>query len=131
MIRRKSIALIVMLILTFGVAVYYLGAYTLTDTYGNPSKATMILIEHLKVMLSRFKADCGRYPTSSEGLQALIKKPQELTCKDYRANGYLEVDGNHRFNFDAYGDSFIYKSDSETYEVRSKNCEGCFYYSEH
>lgn len=122
--NRKIILVLATLLLAVVIGTYLLGAYTSTDTIGDPSKAAMIRIEHLKIMLNNFKSDCGRYPSTSEGLKVLFEKPQQMDCKAYKAGGYLENSGDAR----ALGD-FFYRSDSKGYEVRSKDCSECFYSS--
>ena len=42
---------------------------------GSRTKAAKVQIESLSTTLELFKLDTGRYPTSSEGLQALVQAP--------------------------------------------------------
>lgn len=56
-----------------------------------------------------FKLDNGRYPTTEEGLNALISSPDsELTS--YRSGGYLD-DG--KIPKDSWGSDFIYTYDDK------------------
>jgi len=38
----------------------------------------------LKVILEMFEIDCGRYPTTEEGLKVLISRPDNIPPKDWR-----------------------------------------------
>jgi hypothetical protein len=40
-------------------------------------------VERVTQFLDRFYADCGRYPTTQEGLRALISKPKTINCKSW------------------------------------------------
>lgn len=44
-----------------------------------------------KTALTAFYLDCGRYPTTSEGLDALIKPPGGIDPDKYQEGGYLDV----------------------------------------
>jgi general secretion pathway protein G len=80
-----------------------LGAMTL------PTMArTEILI--LEGALDAFKIDHGRYPTTDEGLAALVVPPAALSGSKYPAGGYL---WSGRVPLDPWGRPFLYRSPSE------------------
>lgn len=57
--------------------------------------------------LKMFEIDCGRYPTTAEGLQALIKKPEKSAGWK---GPYLE----EKFDLkDPWGNPFVYRSPSK------------------
>ncbi len=71
----------------------------------------------LKGPLNDFKRHCNRYPTTDQGLEALISKPGGLECRKYRPGGYL---GSETIPQDAWGEEFIYTSDDgRKYEIKS------------
>jgi general secretion pathway protein G len=79
--------------------------------------ATKIQIKQLATVLDTFKLSCSFYPTSDQGLDALVKKPAGgRQCKNYDTAGYLS-DG--RVPKDAWGNDFQYFSDGNTYELKS------------
>ena len=66
-----------------------------------PTKATLKVL-HEQVMM--FKLDTGRFPTTDEGLQVLVKQPPNVTNWD--PSGYLQTTKVPR---DAWGNDFVYK----------------------
>ena len=57
-------------------------------------------INHIQQALALFKTDTGRFPTTSEGLEALVQNPG---VERYNANGYLE-----RVPLDPWGHKYVY-----------------------
>lgn len=50
-----------------------------------------IQMKNFKTLLGEFRRHCHRYPTTDEGLQALIEKPTGgKDCKRYPPSGYIE-----------------------------------------
>ncbi|MDX1607052.1 MAG: type II secretion system major pseudopilin GspG [Candidatus Competibacterales bacterium] len=70
-------------------------------------KTTKTQIEQLGAALDMFRLEVGRYPTSSEGLRALIERPADAE----RWNGpYLK---KNVIPEDAWGNEFIYRAPGE------------------
>jgi general secretion pathway protein G len=59
-------------------------------------------IRGIQSALAMFKTDTGRFPTTSEGLQALVANPG---IRGYGQEGYLE-----RVPLDSWGNKYIYLS---------------------
>ena len=51
--------------------------------------ATKIQIKQLLLVLDDFRRVCGFYPTTEQGLDALIKAPVGRECKNYDPEGFL------------------------------------------
>lgn len=70
-------------------------------------KATQQSINNVKTMLGMFEIQAGRYPTTEEGLDALMEKPGELTDEQW--------DGPYAQEWprDAWGEDFVYRSPGE------------------
>ena len=87
--------------------------------------ATKIQIKQLGVILDDFKRECGFYPTSEQGLDALVKKPTGgRECKNYDPEGYIK---GGKIPKDGFGYDFVYNSDGQKYELKSlgnDNAEG-------
>ena len=67
-------------------------------------------------ILREYKRKCGRYPTTDQGLDALIAAPTSgKTCKRYPPNGF--IDGN--LPVDPWDTEFDYTSDGKRYELIS------------
>jgi general secretion pathway protein G len=64
-------------------------------------KAT-VEIRNLQSALAFFKTDTGRFPTTSEGLEALVRDPG---LKGWRSGGYIE---GARVPLDPWGNPYVY-----------------------
>ncbi len=82
-------------------------------------------IKAIELALKMFKLDNGFYPTTEQGLKALIQKPDiEPIPKHYREGGYLEAKGVPK---DPWGNPYIYRSPGEEgrpYEIISLGADG-------
>ena len=78
--RRKGFTLIellvVLAILTLLAGI--VGPRVLGQLGGAKSKTAVVQIADLDKSLELFKLDVGRYPTTAEGLQALVKQPGSI-----------------------------------------------------
>jgi len=85
--------------------------------------AAVVQITNFKVALSMFKLDNGFFPTTGQGLEALVEKPgggPEL--KSWKEGGYLE-----RVPKDPWGNDYIYISPgihSKDYDIISYGQDG-------
>ncbi|MFP4333326.1 MAG: type II secretion system major pseudopilin GspG, partial [Campylobacterales bacterium] len=52
-------------------------------------KLTTVQMKQLEEALNMFRLDNGRYPTTEEGLEILIEKPEDLDLPNYARGGYL------------------------------------------
>ena len=79
---------------------------------GRPDEAKQvkarIQMESIETAIKLYKLDSGMYPTTEQGLQALVEQPQTGTLpKKWRKGGYLE---KGRVPKDPWGNEFIYLS---------------------
>jgi general secretion pathway protein G len=58
-----------------------------------------------KTVLGMFKVDCGRYPTTEEGLNALIIRPKDILAHDWRGP-YFDPPQRPK---DPWGRDYIYR----------------------
>src|SRR5262245_38730560 len=78
---------------------------------------TKTQIKQLGVILDQYRLDCGRYPSTEQGMEALVKKPDgEPVCKNYPANGYLR---DKKVPKDGFDKEFDYQSDGKSYVITS------------
>lgn len=71
-------------------------------------EATKILLQTVRGYLEDFKRHCNRYPTTEEGLNALIEKPSsQPECKRYRPGGYTD---SGKIPTDAWDNPLVYQS---------------------
>ncbi len=85
-------------------------------------KTAKAQIELLGSALDNFYLDVGRYPTTEEGLQALIKKPDSVP-EDKWKGPYLP---KTKIPKDPWGHDYIYKSPGEhgKYDLYSLGADG-------
>ena len=70
-----------------------------------------VQIRNLESALKFYKLDNGVYPTTDQGLQALVEKPSVGNIpKNYRAEGYLE---SKKVPKDPWGNDYVYLSPGE------------------
>ncbi len=79
---------------------------------GRPDQAKQVKaqvdIQSLETALKLYKLDNGHYPTTDQGLEALVTKPDTgKTAKNWRTGGYLE---KGQVPKDPWGNEFIYLS---------------------
>ena len=85
-------------------------------------KTTTSQIKLIEGALDMYKLDNYRYPTTEQGLEALITKPEgNPEPKNYRSSGYLK--GNS-VPTDAWGNEFLYFIDRGQYEIISLGSDG-------
>ena len=78
-----------------------------------PEKARIVKaqmqIESISAALKEYKLDCGDYPTTEQGLEALVEKPSIGTIpKKYPEKGYLP-----KVPKDPWGNDYVYISPGE------------------
>lgn len=78
--------------------------------------ATKIQMKQIGLMLDDFKRVCGRYPTTDEGLEALITPPAGLNCKNFDPEGFIK---GKKVPLDSWNEKFIYNSDGQKLTIIS------------
>ena len=77
-------------------------------------------IAELKTGLDRYYLDNGSYPTSDQGLQALVAAPSGgRVPANYEAGGYLQS-----LPRDPWGNAYFYQSDGNSYVLKSYGADG-------
>ncbi len=82
-----------------------------------------IQIESLETALKLYKLDNGKYPTTEQGLQALVEPPQSGGATHWKKGGYLE---KGKVPKDPWGNDFIYLSPGihGEYDITSYGADG-------
>lgn len=83
--------------------------------------ATKIQMKQLGTILDDFRRECGFYPLTDQGLDALVSKPAGRECKNYSPDGYIK--GN-KVPKDGFGNDFQYESDGNKYVIKSLGNDG-------
>ncbi|MFH1984359.1 MAG: type II secretion system major pseudopilin GspG [Pseudomonadota bacterium] len=86
---------------------------------GRPDEAKQLKarmqIESIETALKLFKLDNGNYPSTEQGLQALVQQPESgQPARQWRAGGYLE---KGKIPKDPWGNDFIYLSPGVNGEI--------------
>jgi general secretion pathway protein G len=78
-------------------------------------------ISEIKTGLDRYYLDAGSYPTSDQGLGALVAAPQtgNNVPANYEAGGYLQSVPK-----DPWGNNYFYQSDGNSYVLKSFGADG-------
>lgn len=83
-----------------------------------------VQIRNFESGLKLYKLDSGNFPTTDQGLQALLTKPTTGAIpKNYRDGGYLE---SNKIPKDPWGNDFVYISPGEhgDYDLYSYGADG-------
>ena len=83
-----------------------------------------VQIRNIETALKLYKLDSSAYPTTEQGLAALISKPTTgVIPKNYKSEGYLE---SKKLPKDPWSNDYIYLSPSEQgdYEICSLGSDG-------
>lgn len=95
---------------------------------GRPDEArrakARIQIESIETALKLYKLDNGQYPTTEQGLQALVQQPSVgATAKNWRQGGYLE---KAKVPKDPWSRDFVYISPGTQgdYDLSSLGADG-------
>jgi general secretion pathway protein G len=84
-----------------------------------------IQIENLEGALKLYKLDSGTYPTTEQGLDALVQKPGTGAIpKNWRDGGYLE---KGKVPLDPWGNPYVYLSPgakNRDYDLKSLGADG-------
>lgn len=83
-----------------------------------------VQIRNIETALKLYKLDSGSYPSTEQGLQALVAKPTTGKIpNNYKAEGYLE---NKNVPKDPWGADYVYLSPGEhgDYDLSSFGADG-------
>lgn len=91
------------------------GPRVLEQLSGARADTAKIQIKNIEAALDLYRLDVGRYPTASDGLQALLEKP--ANAGRWRGPYLKSADGL----LDPWGESFKYRTEGNknTYEIIS------------
>lgn len=111
--------LVIMIILTLIVG--FVGVQFLGEAQKAKRQASVIQIKNLESALTLYRLHNSRYPTSDQGLQALLTKPDlGLVPKGWQGP-YLQ--GNN-LPKDGWQGDFVYQSDGQDYTIFSLGADG-------
>lgn len=122
--RQSGFTLIEIMVVVVILAV--LGALVVPKILENVDKARVTRaqsdIRAVQTALDLYRLDNFKYPTTEQGLQALVKQPSDPTITNYRAGGYLPA-----LPKDPWNNPYQYVSpgaDSREYEITTYGRDG-------
>ena len=83
-----------------------------------------VQIRNFETALKMYKMDNGQYPSTEQGLEALVEKPTVgVIPKNWREGGYLE---RKKVSLDPWGNAYLYLSPGlhEDYDIISYGADG-------
>jgi len=123
-IRSRGFTLIEIMVVVVILAV--LGALVVPKILENVDKARVTRaksdIQAIETALDLYRLDNFKYPTTEQGLQALVKQPVDPTITNYRSGGYLKS-----LPIDPWNNPYQYVSpgaDGRDYDITSYGRDG-------
>ncbi|MDD2266733.1 type II secretion system major pseudopilin GspG [Sulfuricurvum sp.] len=122
---RKRNAFTLIEIMVVIIILGLLAAFVIPNITGKSEEAKQKLVcvqmKSLSEGLKMFKIDNGSYPTTEEGIAALITNPSSDTYPSYSKNGYLE---GKNLPKDPWNHPYIYLNDGTTFDLVSLGADG-------
>jgi general secretion pathway protein G len=122
--RHRGFTLIEIMVVVVILAV--LGALVVPNILGKVDKARVTAaqtdIKSIGTALDLYRLDNFKYPTTEQGLQALVKQPADPTITNYPPHGYLPSVPK-----DPWGNPYLYTSpgaDGREYDITSYGRDG-------
>ncbi len=126
--RRKSSGFTLIEIMVVIVILGILAGLIVPRIMGRPEEArrtkAALTLRSLDSALKLYKLDNGVYPTTEQGLEALIEKPETGTVpRNWREGGYLD---SNRVPKDPWGNDYVYIQPGEhgDYDLSSYGRDG-------
>jgi general secretion pathway protein G len=77
-------------------------------------------MKSIEQALNLYRLDTGGYPTTEQGLEALVRRPERPPVpRTWNPNGYLE-----RVPADPWGNAYTYLADGSRFTLRSLGADG-------
>lgn len=127
--KRKNAGFTLIEIMVVVVILGILATFLVPKIINRPDEARITKVKNdikaIESALKLYKIDNGFYPTTEQGLSALIEKPDmEPIPRNWKKGGYLNSEGAPK---DAWGNEYIYRSpgsEGRDYEIISYGADG-------
>ena len=122
--RGFSLIELMVVVIILGILAMYIGPKLMGRTEQAKVVQTRVQMEGLETALKLYKLDNGAYPSTEQGLQALVEMPEtQNVLQNWRKGGYLE---KGKVPNDPWGNEFIYLSSGiqGDYDITSYGADG-------
>lgn len=120
--RGMSLVEILIALTLLGFAATFIAGKVFDRLNEGSVQTAKIQIKKIEERLMEFRRHCGYYPTSEQGLDALIEKPTTgKECKRYAPGGYIQ---GGKVPVDPWDNEYIYESDGKTFSILSYGADG-------
>src|SRR5688500_6413990 len=120
--RGFTLTEMLIVVALIGAIMAFVGSNLIDKFVGAKVDTTKIQMRQVGSSLDQFRLDCGFYPETDQGLDALVEKPAGgRECKNYDTAGYVR-DG--KLPKDGFDNDFLYESDGRTYTLISLGNDG-------
>ena len=117
-----SLVEILVALTLLGLAGTFVAGKIFQSLYEGQVQSTRIQMQGLKARLKEYRRKCHSYPTSDQGLEALVTKPSGgRECRNYPPEGFIDGDEAPR---DPWDNDFIYESNGKTFNITSLGPDG-------
>ena len=111
-------------IIILGILAMYIGPKLMGRTEQAKITQTRVQMEALETALKLYKLDNGVYPSTEQGLTALVEQPESgIVPRKWRKGGYLE---KGKVPQDSWGNEYIYLSPGvhDDFDITSYGADG-------
>lgn len=122
--RGFSLIELMVVVIILGILAMYIGPKLMGRTEQAKITQASVQIEGLETALKLYKLDNGVYPSTEQGLQALVEQPDTgVLPKKWRKGGYLE---KGKVPKDPWGNEYIFLSPGTQgdYDIISYGADG-------
>ncbi len=116
--NQKGMTLIEIMIVIAIIAGLMAVLGTQATKYLNNAKVenAKIQITQIRNMLEGYNLSCNSYPTTEQGLKALLENPGADSCPNWGPEAYMRKESEAK---DPWGKPFIYDSDGGSFVIKS------------
>lgn len=105
---------IMIVLVILGGLMAILGKNVMSSLNKSRQKQAYIQIREIAKQLDTYNLDCGQYPTTEQGLQALVTSPGSDVCPNWGPEPYMKS-----IPKDSWNTAFQYESDGTKYKITS------------
>ena len=110
-----SLIEIMIVVMIMGILIGLVGPKVMSSFARAKADTTKVQMKQIATTLKNYRLDCNLYPTTDQGLEALLAAPTTgNTCRNFAPGGYM-----NKLPKDAWDKDFLYSSDGTTFEIKS------------